>query len=209
MLSVGMPIFLLVPDSSKKRILHPGRVTDCKQGVFVAQLDELLGWPQGPRWWLSTPLEPSSCSRAVSSFRKANWAPGRWSRRRGIPAWLSNWSGKRFLPSSGSSIASRCRWRTSGHASAPSSTAMSWNQPRRFCRHHSPAVRHRGNGSDSFHLSGRDRPAQARVQTARPTNDGRYRYGFFIGDRISPARGAVAISMAVQRQQLRRLAGAA
>jgi hypothetical protein len=52
--------------------------------------------------------------------------------------------------------------------------------------------------------------AQARVQTARPTNDGRYRYGFFIGDRISPARRALSqISMAVQRQQLRRLAGAA
>lgn len=62
----------------------------------------------------------------------------------------------------------------------------------------------------SFNFEGNDVQADARVQTMKRRSDGKYRYGFFVAEKKSPARKALAaISIAMQRQQLKRLAGAA
>jgi hypothetical protein len=50
----------------------------------------------------------------------------------------------------------------------------------------------------------------ARVQTLKLRPDGKFRYGFYVAEKGSPARKALsAISLAVQRQQLKRLSGTA
>ena len=52
--------------------------------------------------------------------------------------------------------------------------------------------------------------AAVRVQTVRQRGDGKYRCGFLVAEKGNPARKALnSMSLAMQRRQLRRMAGAA
>jgi hypothetical protein len=207
MLPVASPLFLLVPDSSKKRVLHPGRITAFVEGVYIAQMDEPLLLAEGAEVIAfhtmgakfmqqgacvvaqSAEEEPPAaiCSVAFKLVGEAISAEQRQIYRVSMP--LAN-------------IKARIGKEVNCHIvdiSSEGCAAMTRQEHK--------------IGSTvpiNFVYEGQSVVADARVQTAKAMGDGRYRYGFFIADKKSPARKALtAICMLVQRQQLKRLSGAA
>jgi hypothetical protein len=210
MLAIGTPIFLLVPDSTKKRILHPGKVIETMEGVWIAQLDETLSLPVGtevvafhtvgtkfmqqvgivvvqnePGQQAQSPVEDLRVTfklvgEAVSAEQRQLYR---------VSVALAN-------------IRARIGAELDCHIVDISPEGCGAITRQQYVVGSSVQIH--------FIYQAETVLAQARVQTVRPLGDGRYRYGFRIGDKISPARRALtAISMAVQRQQLRRMSGAA
>jgi hypothetical protein len=207
MLTVGTPIFLLVPDSSKKRILRPGKIVESAQGLLVAHSEDNLSIQEGcevivffnaggkfmqqaalvvaPDQQPAPPAQPPALTfkfigEAVSAEKRQLY-------RVSVP--LAN-------------IRARIGTELACHIVDISPEGCAAITKQRYVIGSTIQIH--------FIHEGESVLAQARVQTMKTLSEGTYRYGFHIGDKISPARRALnAISMMVQRQQLRRLAGAA
>ena len=207
MLTVGTLIFLLTPDSTKKRILKPGKVIESVKGVIIAQMDETLALEDGCEVVaffkvgnkfmqqgavLLTPadqaeLPPGSPKIAFRLIGEAISAEKRQLYRVSVP--LAN-----IRARIGTELA--CQIVDISPEGCAAITRQKYVLGSTVQIH--------------FIHEGESVLAQARVQTFKTLSDGSYRYGFHIGDKISPARRALnAIGMLVQRQQLKRMAGAA
>jgi hypothetical protein len=220
MLSLGTPIFLLVPDWSNKRILHPGEVIECRPGVFVSKLDESLSLPDG--------------TDVMAFFHSAD---GRFMKQNAVvvvPNETRDHNGKTApktpaeiplksplvvfrLLGEVMSAQKRKLYRVSVRQSniraridTESNCHIVDISPEGCAAVTAQAYKIGSMVRIHFIFEGETVLAHGRVQTMRILGEGSYRHGFLIGDKISPARKALtALTMAVQRRQLRRLAGAA
>jgi hypothetical protein len=207
MLTVGTLIFLLTPDSSKKRILKPGKVIESANGTIIVQMDEAITLEDG--------------CEVIAFFKTGN----KFVQQGAVVLTAPE---QNALPPGGSPIAFKligeaisAEKRQLYRVSVPLSNIRARIGTELACQivDISPegcaAITRQKYVIGStvqihFIHEGESVLAQARVQTCKTLSDGSYRYGFYIGDKISPARRALnAISMMVQRRQLKRLAGAA
>jgi hypothetical protein len=222
MVAVGTPVFLLLPDASIKRVLHPGKVIQFTEGIYVAQFGGL-------------PL-PAEGTEVVAFYTKGN----KFVQHRAIV------TGRPEIGECTGGCAGECTGESADRDGEPVKLAFRLigeaisAEQRQIYRVTLPLANIKariGNETDchivdisqegcaaiarqeyklgsavkiSFSYEGHEVSADARVQTVKTHGNGKYRYGLLIPDKKSPARKALlAISMAVQRQQLKRMAGAA
>jgi len=202
MLAVGTPLFLLVPDSSKTRVLHPGKVVGFDGGIFVVQLDEPMPLAEG------TDVVAFACVRNKFLQQGAIvGAQGDAAIENGLTL---------TLVGEAVSAESRQTYRVSV-AVANFKAAIGKEtdcqvvdvSPEGFAAIAKAEHRIGSNVQVNFSVEGQTVSAAARVQTVKTRDDGKFRYGFLIAQKGTPARKALqAISAAIQRQQLKRLSAA-
>ena len=203
MLAVGTPLFLLVPDSSKTRVLHSGKVVGLDGGIFVVQLDEPMPLAEG------TDVVAFACVRNKFMQQGAVvvGAQGDAAIENGLTL---------TLVGEAVSAESRQTYRVSV-AVANFKAAIGKEtdcqvvdvSPEGFAAIAKAEHRIGSNVQVNFSVEGQTVSAAARVQTVKTRDDGKFRYGFLIAQKGTPARKALqAISAAIQRQQLKRLSAA-
>jgi hypothetical protein len=226
--SVGNSLFLLLPESAQKRVLHPGKVVELQSAAIVCEFQRKLDLPPGteilvffsgtngrfmqqgalviapetsPETSAAPAIEkqpaaaeqpataPAPCNPTVTFelVGEAVSAEKRQTYRVSIP--LANIKGQVGSEADchvvdvsplGCAVVTRREYKIGSTV-----------QVQFACEGHSVA-------------------AEMRVQTMKPTPEGRFRYGFFVAEKTSPARKTLmAMSMSIQRQQLKRMSGAA
>jgi hypothetical protein len=203
MFLVGTPLFLLVPDSSRKRILHPGKVVRCEEGAIIAQIEEAMTVAEGMEVVVFCSVRGKFMQQGATVIAQ------------GEPAIKGGFAFK--LVGEAVSAESRQTYRVS--VAVANVKAQIGKEKDCLIVDVSPegfAVITRSEdtlGSSvqvNFCYEGQTVSTPARVQTVQTRADGKFHCGLLVIEKGSSARKALAqISGAMQRQQLKRLSAAA
>jgi hypothetical protein len=203
MLANGTPLFLLVPDSGKKRILHPGKVIGLTDGVFLAQFDNKLTLEEGTEvvaFHTERNKFLQQGAQIVTQTQPTEY-PGVAFRLTGEPTSAEQRQIYR-VSTTLADITARIGKEANCQIVDVSSEGCAAVTRNEYAIGSAVSV--------SFTYDCHNVSADARVQTVKVLSPGSYRYGFYVPDKKSPARKALtAIVTAVQREQLKRISRAA
>lgn len=205
MLSVGSEVFLWIPDEFKERVLHPGRVIEVSDSIYTAEFDEMGITPEaGQEVFVYYELRQKFMQQAarIDALMQASPKPLVGFQTTGEPV----------------SAESREFHRVST-VMADLTASLG---PEQHCQLMDVSVRGFAVVAKEKYQVGQTLPATLRfegqeyigkgcIQSVKELSKGRYRYGLHsVDDKKSSAtleKGQQTIAMAIQRQQLRRLAG--
>ena len=203
MLAAGTDMFLLIPDDSNGRILHPGKVIESDATSFVAQFD--------------TAISPAPASD-VNAYGEVR---GKFFQQGAKVVEIRQAEPKAVIVFSRFGDPASAENRQTFRVSVVSANIIAKVGKEKNC----PVVDVSPEGFGTitkapfkvgmlvpveFQHGGHVVSAPARVQTVKPRPDGKFRYGFLAPDKKSEARHSLQqITSIMQRLQLRRLAGAA
>jgi hypothetical protein len=203
MLAIDTEMFLLIPDASNTRTLHPGKVIESDAQGFVSEFEEPIAPPVGTDVNAYGKIRGKFFQQGavVVAVRQTEPHPVIAFTRVGEPVSAENRQTFRV-----------CLALTGIHARIDSE---------KNC----PVVDMSAAGFGaiaakvyelgtlvpiSLEYDGNSISTLARVQTVKERAGGKFRYGFLVSDKKSEPRKVLEqISASIQRQQLRRLAGAA
>lgn len=203
MLAAGTEMFLLIPDDSNGRILHPGKVIESDATSFVAEFDTAISPAIGSD--VNTYGEVRSKffqqGATVTEIRQATPKAIVAFARAGDPVSAENRQTFRVSVISANIIA-----KVGKEKNCPVVDVS----PEGFGVIAKAEFKVGILVPVEFQHAGNVVSAPARVQTIKPRPDGKFRYGFLAPDKKSEARRSLQqITSLMQRIQLRRLAGAA
>lgn len=203
MFATGSEFFLLLPNATPKRVLHPGRIVSCAGGVFCAELSETLALGEGREVLVFAMVRNKFMQQGAAVVANEETAAPNTLRFTLVGEPVSAESRQTYRVS----VALADLLAVVGKEKDCQVVDVSSEG---FAVIAKSAFEMGASVKVSFTAEGQTVDGLARVQTVKMRNDGKFRYGFLIADRLSPARKALnAISMAVQRQQLKRLSAAA
>ncbi len=206
MLGVGTATFLLIPNGSNKRVLYPGKVVESEAIQFAAEFDEAIN--------SKLPVVGAEVI-AYGELR------GKFYQQGAIIFEIRASDARPVIVFDRVGDAVSAEQRQTFRVSVALSGIVANIGDERNCQvvDLSPEGLGVVSGRElklgslipvSMMVEGQPIANAARVQTAIKRPDGKFRYGLLIPDKKSPARKALErASSSFQRQQLRRLSGAA
>jgi hypothetical protein len=203
MLATGSEMFLFIPNESNTRTLHPGKVIESTSDAFVGQFEEAIL----PEVFASVnafgEVDGKFFQQAaiVTELRQELPVPIIAFSRAGEPVSAENREIFRVCVAM-AGISAKVEREDGCSVMDISPVGLA-----------AMAATEHKLGTDvrvAFHHEAWTVSTGARVQTVKPRPDGRYRYGLLAFGKNTEAHKALQqISMSMQKQQLRRLAGAA
>lgn len=209
MFTPGRDMFLLIPDGSDERILYPGVVVEAPKGALVTRFNDPISPSVGSTVFAHCEVNRKFMQQAATVTAVLKTDPQ--------PMFAFTLTGQPI------SAETRSVYRVS--VAAAGNVWATLNRRAERCLVHdlsatgfglmSSAVLQRGEEVEAtISYDGRTYHGKARVQSIRPRPKGEFRYGFHAIESRGKAaadslnKGLGLISAAVQREQLRRLAGA-
>lgn len=203
MLAAGTDIFVLIPNAANTRVLHPGKVLEVDAQHVVAEFDDSITPAAGSEVivygnYLGKFYQQGA---AVIELRTAGLKPIIGFSRIGDAVSAEQRQIYRVTVALSGIVANLGKER---------SCQVVDMSPEGFGA--ISAKEHKLGSTIEIAMvcEGQDITAMARIQTCKKRYDGKFRYGMLIPDRKNPARKSLELASAsIQRQQLRRLSGAA
>ena len=203
MLATGTEMYLLIPDASNKRILHPGKVIESDAQGFVGEFEEPIAPPVG--------ADVNAYGKVRGKFFQQGAAGVAIRQTEPQPVIAFTRVGE--LVSAENRQTYRVCVAMAGIAARIESEkkcAVVDMSAEGFGAVASKVYELGSLVQVAIEYEGHAISTLARVQTVKARPDGKFRYGFLVNEKKnSPRKALEQISASVQRQQLRRLAGAA
>lgn len=203
MLFLGTEMFLLIPSPSNEKVLHPGKVLQSDQATFTAEFEEPIAPPVDSDVNTYGAVNNKFFQQGAVVTEIIQAGPNAIIAFKRVGAPVSAENRQTFRVSVVTiGIQSVVDKEKSCHVVDLSPEGFGVIAAREYRRGALVPI--------AFHHEGLTIESAARVQTIKPRYDKKFRYGFLVSGKTNPAVKQLAqLSSAIQRQQLRRLAGVA